>query len=135
MVETYRARHAIRDVGAALGISPMEIDQIAKALPHIRSRNIGKALENLPELKGLNLNTPILKMAIALAGRLDGLPRHLSMHPCAIALSDIGLQDHAPIERAASGYPMLAFDKDDVEAIGLLKLDVLGVRMQSAIAY
>ena len=135
MVETYRARHAIRDVGAALGISPMEIDQIAKALPHIRSRNIGKALENLPELKGLNLNTPILKMAVALAGRLDGLPRHLSMHPCAIALSDIGLQDHAPIERAASGYPMVAFDKDGVEAIGLLKLDVLGVRMQSAIAY
>ena len=135
MVETYRARHAIRDVGAALGISPMEIDQIAKSLPHIRASNIGKALANLPELKNLNLDTPILKLAVALAGRLDGLPRHLSMHPCAIALSDIGLQDHAPIERSASGYPMLAFDKDDVEAIGLLKLDVLGVRMQSAITY
>ncbi|TSA48134.1 MAG: DNA polymerase III subunit alpha [Actinomycetales bacterium] len=135
MVETYRARHAIRDVGAALGIPPMEIDLIAKSLPHIRSRNIAKALANLPELKNLNLNTPIPKMAIELAGRLDGLPRHLSMHPCAIALSDLGLQDHAPIELSASGYPMLQFDKDDVEAVGLLKLDVLGVRMQSAISY
>jgi error-prone DNA polymerase len=129
MVDTYRARHAIRDVGAALGISPMEIDLIAKSLPHIRARNIGKALENLPELKGLRLNTPIMKMAIELAGRIDGLPRHLSMHPCAIILSDAKLGDVAPTLRNSSSYPMVYFDKDDVEAIGLLKLDVLGVRM------
>ncbi len=135
MVETYRSRHAIRDVGAALGISPIEIDLIAKSLPHIRARNISKALENLPELKNLKLDTPILKMAINLAQRLDGLPRHLSMHPCAIVLSDIGLRDHAPLELNASGYPMVQFDKDDVEAVGFLKLDVLGVRMQSAISY
>jgi error-prone DNA polymerase len=135
MVETYRARHAIRDVGAALGIAPMEIDLIAKSMPHVRSSNIQKALENLPELKSLNLNTPILKMAIKLAGKLDGLPRHLAMHPCAVVLSDPGLLDYAPMEINASGYPMLQFDKDDVEAIGLLKLDILGVRMQSAIAY
>ncbi|NBU94121.1 MAG: DNA polymerase III subunit alpha, partial [Actinobacteria bacterium] len=135
MVETYRSRHAIRDVGAALGISPIEIDLIAKSLPHIRARNISKALANLPELKNLKLDTPILKMAINLAQQLDSLPRHLSMHPCAIVLSDIGLRDHAPLELNASGYPMVQFDKDDVEAIGFLKLDVLGVRMQSAISY
>ena len=135
MVETYKARHAIRDVGAALGIAPMEIDLIAKSMPHIRSRNIQKALLNLPELKSLNLNSPILKMAINLAGKLDGLPRHLAMHPCAVVLSDPGLLDYAPLEINASGYPMLQFDKDDVEAIGLLKLDILGVRMQSAITY
>ena len=135
MVDTYRARHAIRDVGAALGISPMEIDLIAKSLPHIRARNIGKALENLPELKHLKLNSPIMKMAIELAGRIDGLPRHLSMHPCAIVLSDAKLGDVAPTLLNSSNYPMVYFDKDDVEAIGLLKLDVLGVRMQSAISY
>jgi len=135
MVETYRARHAIRDVGAALGIAPMEIDLIAKSMPHVRSSNIQKALANLPELKSLNLNTPLLKMAINLASKLDGLPRHLAMHPCAVVLSDPGLLDYAPLEINASGYPMLQFDKDDVEAIGLLKLDILGVRMQSAISY
>ena len=135
MVETYRSRHAIRDVGTALGISPMEIDLIAKSLPHIRARNISRALENLPELKSLKLDTPILKMAVDLAQKLDGLPRHLSMHPCAIVLSDISLRDHAPLEVNASGYPMVQFDKDDVEAVGFLKLDVLGVRMQSAISY
>ncbi len=135
MVETYRARHAIRDVGAALGIAPMEIDIIAKSMPHIRARNIPAALENLPELKSLKLDTPLLKMAINLAARLDGLPRHLSMHPCAVVLSDTNLLDYAPLEINASGYPMLHYDKDDVEAIGLLKLDILGVRMQSAISY
>ena len=135
MVETYRARHAIRDVGMALSIAPAEIDLIAKSLPHIRARNISAALENLPELKDLKLDTPLLKTAIHLAQKLDGLPRHLSMHPCAVAISDLTLPDCAPIETNASGYPMVQFDKDDVEAIGFLKLDILGVRMQSAIAY
>ena len=135
MVETYRARHAIRDVGMALGISPLEIDTIAKSLPHIRAKNIGKALENLPELRNLKLDTPLMKAAIYLAGKLDGLPRHLSMHPCAIIISDKSLGDFAPTEINASSYPMVQFDKDDVEGIGLLKLDVLGVRMQSAISY
>jgi len=135
MVETYRARHAIRDAGAALGIAPMEIDMIAKSMPHIRARNISSALAKLPELAHLKMDGAMMKALIHLASALDGLPRHLSMHPCAIALSDIRLQDFAPIERNASGYPMVQFDKDDVEALGLLKLDILGVRMQSAISY
>ncbi|MEY3373459.1 MAG: hypothetical protein RIT18_90 [Actinomycetota bacterium] len=135
MFDTYRARHAIRDVGAALSLPPMEIDLVAKSLPHIRARNIGKSLENLPELKTLNLTSPLWRMAIGLAERLDGLPRNLAMHPCAVVLSDIGLYDRAPIEENASGYPMIQWDKDDVEAIGLLKLDILGVRMQSTLAY
>ncbi|MEN9542748.1 MAG: hypothetical protein RL239_401, partial [Actinomycetota bacterium] len=135
MFDKYRARHAIRDVGAALSLPPMEIDLVAKSLPHIRARNISQALENLPELKNLNLTSGTWKMAIGLAERLDGLPRNLAMHPCAVVISDIGLYDRAPIETNASDYPMVQWDKDDVEAIGLLKLDILGVRMQSALAY
>jgi error-prone DNA polymerase len=135
MLETYRARHAIRDTGAALGMAGTEIDLLAKSLPHIRARNISKALESLPELKSLNINTPLAAMAIKLAERLDGLPRNLAMHPCAVVLSNNTLPDRAPMLINASGYSMVEFDKDDVEAIGLLKLDILGVRMQSAIAY
>ena len=135
MVDTYRARHAIRDAGAALGMPAMEIDMLAKSMPHVRARNISSTLENLPELKSLNINAPLTAMTIALAERLDGLPRHLAMHPCAIVLSDGTLLDRVPLMSSASGYPMVVFDKDDVEAIGLLKLDVLGVRMQSAISY
>jgi error-prone DNA polymerase len=135
MFDTYRARHAIRDVGAALSLPPMEIDLVAKSLPHIRARNISKSLNDLPELRNLNLTSPIWKMAVGLAQRLDGLPRNLAMHPCAVVLSDITLYDRAPVEKNASGYPMIPWDKDDVEAIGLLKLDILGVRMQSSLAY
>ena len=135
MLETYRARHAIRDTGAALGMSQSEIDLIAKSLPHIRARNISKALESLPELRNLNINTPLAAMAIKLAEKLDGLPRNIAMHPCAVVLSNNTLPDRAPMLINASGYSMVEFDKDDVEAIGLLKLDILGVRMQSAIAY
>ncbi|MEY2841232.1 MAG: hypothetical protein RLY74_373 [Actinomycetota bacterium] len=135
MFDTYRARHAIRDVGAALSLPPMEIDLVAKSLPHIRAKNISKSLNELPELRNLNLASPIWKMAVGLAERLDGLPRNLAMHPCAVVLSDLSLYDRAPVEKNASGYPMIPWDKDDVEVIGLLKLDILGVRMQSSLAY
>jgi error-prone DNA polymerase len=135
MVDTYRARHAIRDTGTAIGLPFVEIDLIAKSLPHVRARNISRTLASLPELKGLNLTNPLAAMTIALAERLDGLPRHLAMHPCAVVLSDGGFLDRAPLQVNASGYPMVEFDKDDVEAVGLLKLDILGVRMQSTIAY
>jgi error-prone DNA polymerase len=66
---------------------------------------------------------------------LDGLPRHIAMHPCGVLLSDATLLDRTPVEPSAQGYPMSSFDKDDVETLGLLKLDVLGVRMQSALAH
>ena len=135
MVDTYRARHAIRDTGAAMGMSLGEIDLIAKSLPHVRARHISQALANLPELKSLNLSVPLTAMTISLAERLDGLPRHLAMHPCAVVLSDGGLLDRAPLTLNAGGYPMVEFDKDDVEAVGLLKLDILGVRMQSSISF
>jgi error-prone DNA polymerase len=135
MVDTYRARHAIRDAGAALGLPGMEIDMLAKSMPRVRARNIAATLESLPELRRLNTSAPLMAATIEMAQRLDGLPRHLAMHPCAIVLSDGGFLDRAPLMSSAGGYPMVVFDKDDVEAVGLLKLDVLGVRMQSAIAY
>jgi len=135
MVERYRARHAIRDAGNALGADRSQIDLLAKSMPHISARNIGNAIKQLPELKRLDLSSPLIKATINLAMRLDKLPRHLSMHPCAVVISDDRLLDFSPILINQSNYPMLAFDKDDVEGLGFLKLDVLGVRMQSAIAY
>jgi error-prone DNA polymerase len=139
MVEKYRARHAIRDVGAALGHSPNEIDYVAKSFPRISARNINHAMNELPELRERNLPKVIgqhrLKHWLDLAQRLDRLPRNLALHPCAVVLSDGSLLDRAPTEVSAQGYPMVLFDKDDVEALGLLKLDILGVRMQSAMSH
>ena len=71
----------------------------------------------------------------ALVERLDGLPRHIALHPCGVLLSDRTLLDRTPVEASWLGFPMSQFDKDDVEELGLLKLDVLGIRMQSAMAH
>ena len=135
MMETYRARSAIRDVGNAVGLPPLEIDAIAKAFPQIRASQIRTALHDLPELRQSNLAAGRLEVLFRIAERLDGLPRHIAMHPCGVVLSGPALRDRTPVERAAAGFPMSQFDKDDVEAMGLLKLDVIGVRMQSAMAH
>ena len=136
MADTYRVRHAIRDVGAALGLPPSEIDAVAKAFPHIRAKDAQNALRELPELRASRLaDDPRMGLLFSLVERLDGLPRHLALHPCGVLLSDATLLDRTPVEQSAMGFAMSQFDKDDVEHLGLLKLDVLGIRMQSAMAY
>ena len=139
MMETYRVRHAVRDVGAALGMPAAEIDALAKSFPHIRARDARNALAELPELRtsgfGRLAARGRLDTFLDLVVALDGLPRHVALHPCGIVLSDATLLDRTPVERSAAGFAMSHFDKDDVEHMGLLKLDVLGVRMQSAIAH
>ncbi|MFV0406614.1 MAG: DNA polymerase III subunit alpha, partial [Propioniciclava sp.] len=135
MLETYRVRHAIRDVGAAMSLPPGDIDAIAKAFPHIRAREARHALRDLPELRRANLGDAQLQVLFALVEGLDGLPRHVSLHPCGVILSDATLGDRTPVESSLGGYPMSQFDKDDVEDLGLLKLDILGIRMQSAMAH
>lgn len=135
MVETYRVRHAIRDVAATLGMPPGEIDVIAKAFPHIRARDARAAIRDLPELRRQGLDAPRMQLLLELVESLDGLPRHIAMHPCGVILSNTGLLDRTPVEASWLGFPMTQFDKDDVEELGLLKLDVLGIRMQSAMAH
>ncbi|MFN8076322.1 MAG: PHP domain-containing protein [Kineosporiaceae bacterium] len=135
MMDTYRVRHAVRDVGAALGMPPTEIDTIATSFPHIRARDVRHAIAELPELHGAGLSSPRLGLLFDLVEQLDGLPRHVALHPCGVLLSDSGLLGRTPVEASWMGFPMSQFDKDDVEELGLLKLDVLGVRMQSAMAY
>lgn len=135
MMDTYKVRHAIRDVGAALGMPPADVDEIAKAFPHIRAKDVRHAIADLPELRARGLRDSRLDTLFDLVERLDGLPRHVALHPCGIVLSNAGLLDRTPVEASWLGFPMSQFDKDDVETLGLLKLDVLGIRMQSAMAH
>ena len=139
MYETYRVRHAIRDVGGALGLPVGEINTFAKSFPHIRARHVRSALAELPELKRSGLGKLAMRGELDeflnLVEALDGLPRHVAMHPCGVILSNGTLLQRTPVQPSAQGYSMTQFDKDDVEHMGLLKLDVLGVRMQSALAY
>ncbi|MFJ6572857.1 DNA polymerase III subunit alpha [Streptomyces sp. NPDC091292] len=146
MPETYRVRHAIRDVGAALSFDPAETDRLAKSFPHIRARDARAALDELPELRDLAKEQRRLAEQGRSGGRygrfwelvegLDALPRGIAMHPCGVLLSDASLLARTPVvPTSGEGFPMSQFDKEDVEDLGLLKLDVLGVRMQSAMAH
>ncbi|MFF4865314.1 DNA polymerase III subunit alpha [Streptomyces sp. NPDC001231] len=136
MPETYRVRHAIRDVGAALSMDPADIDRIAKSFPHIRARDARAALDELPELRALAGERDRYGRLWELVEALDALPRGVAMHPCGVLLSDASLPSRTPVvPTSGEGFPMSQFDKDDVEDLGLLKLDVLGVRMQSAMAH
>ncbi|MFC7306944.1 DNA polymerase III subunit alpha [Streptomyces monticola] len=136
MPETYRVRHAIRDVGAALSMDPAEIDRLAKAFPHIRARDARAAMEELPELRDVAREKEKYGRLWELVEGLDALPRGVAMHPCGVLLSDASLLARTPVmPTSGEGFPMSQFDKEDVEELGLLKLDVLGVRMQSAMAH
>lgn len=145
MIETFKARMAIREVGKAIGLPPTEIGVIAKAFPHIRARDVRNALAALPELQGRNLDRADLRFLFDAVEALDGLPRHIALHPSGVLLADDTLRDLVPMERSAprqgeaqgrsQGFAMAQFDKDDVEALGLCKLDVLSVRMLSAMAH
>ncbi|MGV1008448.1 MAG: DNA polymerase III subunit alpha [Dermatophilaceae bacterium] len=135
MMDSYRVRHAIRDVGAALGLPPAEVDAMAKAFPHVSARYARSAIADLPELRVSGLGSARYELMFDLVERLDGLPRHIAVHPCGVILSNSGLLDRTPVEASWVGFPMSQFDKDDVEVLGLLKLDVLGIRMQSAMAH
>ncbi len=139
MRDTYKVRHAIRDVGAALGFPASEIDDFAKAFPHIRARDARAAVAELPEVRssvvGKLAERGMLDGFLHFVEALDGLPRHIALHPCGVLLSDSSLLDRTPVEASWMGFPMSQFDKDEVEAMGFLKLDVLGIRMQSAMAH
>ena len=139
MRETYRVRHAIRDVGAAFGYPVGEIDVFAKTMPRVSARHVRSVLGDMSLFRsngftGLAARGD-LDQFLDIVEALDGLPRHMALHPCGIVLSDATLLQRTPVQPSGQGYPMTQFDKDDVEHMGLLKLDVLGVRMQSALAY
>lgn len=136
MPETYRARRALRDTGLALGIAPDEVDRIAKSFPHLRASDITGALAELPELRGLASEAKRYGPLWELAEGLDSLVHGMAMHPCGVIISDATLLDRLPVQPTPQGdYPMAMAAKEEVEALGNIKLDVLGVRMQSAMAH
>jgi len=138
MQNTYRARGAARDAGLALDLDEQQIDFIAKNIWRFNAREFRAVLETKPELKpiaDLVRDDPSIDLLVDLTERLDRLPRHISMHPCGVILGDSDLLSTSPVQPSGMGLPMSQFDKDDIDDMGLLKLDILGVRMQSTMAY
>jgi error-prone DNA polymerase len=138
MQSTYRGRGAMRDSGLALGLEDDEIDEIAKNMWRFSARSFRGALATKPELSKVAAaieEDRRMNLLVDITERLDRLPRHISMHPCGVILGDSTLLQRTSVEPSGLGLPMSQFDKDDMDPMGLLKLDVLGVRMQSAMAY
>ena len=105
MIDTYRARSAVREVGKALGLPEVEVGVVAKAFPTSRRGTSARRSSELPELQGLNLPMRQLDLLFRVAERLDGFPRHIALHPCGIVLASHDLVERVPLERSAERPP------------------------------
>ena len=132
-VSTLCAKSAIRDIGKAMDFPPEEIDLLASAIPHTHAGRIREAMANLPELRDSNI--PLWKMEnlLEVCEKADGFPRHLSVHLGGLVISGGLLTDLVPLEWATKGVIVSQYDKDDIEALGLVKFDILGLKNLSAI--
>jgi error-prone DNA polymerase len=130
---TFQARSAIRDVGKAMGYSPDEIDIIAKRMPYYLSASkLTERFDLVPELKGL-LTPKKLKTLLEGAERLAGLPRFLATHLGGLVISRHPITHLSPVQYSAKGITIIQFDKDDVEDLGLVKIDLLSLRTLGAV--
>jgi error-prone DNA polymerase len=128
----YRPRSALRDVGRALGVAPDDIDRLAKSLAWWdQPKDV--LLQRLQEL-GFDPRAPLVRRWMNLAGELLGAPRHLSQHVGGFVISDQPVSELVPIENASMpNRTVIQWDKDDLEFMGLLKVDCLALGMLSAI--
>src|SRR5262245_23829805 len=130
-VITYRSKSAVRDVGKALGFELAEVDRLAKSLAWWDSRH--QLAERIAEA-GLDPASPVVQRLIELVVTLIGFPRHLSQHVGGFVIARDSLARLVPIENAAMpDRCVIQWDKDDLESLGLLKVDVLALGMLSAI--
>jgi error-prone DNA polymerase len=131
VVITYRVKSTIRDTGKALGIDPMIVDAVAKSYHYWDGRsNLAARMAEC----GLDPDSATAKQWVSLAERLMGFPRHMSQHPGGFVISRGPLCRLVPIENAAmADRSVVQWDKDDIDAVGLLKIDILALGMLSVI--
>ena len=130
-VITYRPRSALRDVGKALGLSELQVDRLAKSLQWWDGHEVdeSRVLE-----AGLDPRSPAIKRLLYLVRELLGFPRHLSQHVGGFVISNGPLHELVPVENAAMDErTVIQWEKNDLEDLGLLKVDVLGLGMLTAI--
>ena len=131
VMSCYRPRSALRDVGRALGFDLSVIDSVAKSQHWFDGSRV--APERLAEL-GLDVESPGTRLWMELTQTLIGFPRHLSQHPGGFVIARDRIAQLVPVENAAmDGRSVIQWDKDDLDALGLLKIDILALGMLSAI--
>ena len=125
---TLAARGVIRDVGRVLDMPYAQVDTIAKMIPQELNITIDKALGMNPELRKAYEEQDDIHRLIDLAKRLEGLPRHTSMHAAGVVISQKDVSEYVPLSRAQDGSIVTQFTMTTLEELGLLKMDFLGLR-------
>ena len=125
---TMAARGVIRDVGRVMDLPYAQCDSIAKMIPTELNITIDKALKMNPELRTLYETDETVKKLIDMSRRLEGLPRHTSMHAAGVVISQKSVDEYVPLSRASDGSIVTQFTMTTLEELGLLKMDVRNVR-------
>ena len=130
---TMAARGVIRDVGRVMDLPYAQCDTIAKMIPNELNITIDKALSMNPELRNLYQSDETVKKLIDMSKRLEGLPRHTSMHAAGVVISQKSVDEYVPLSRASDGSIVTQFTMTTLEELGLLKMDFLGLRTLTVI--
>jgi len=128
---TYRLRSALRDTAKALGWPLETVDRLTARVPRRSAAGAGQYREDIEAVLG---TSPLVDTLIEATEGLEGCPRHLGLHSGGMVLSRTPLARLSPVQRSAGGVRQVQFDKHDVERLGLVKLDVLGLRMLATIS-
>ena len=129
-----QARAVIRDVGRALDMPYGEVDRIAKMIPNTLEITLEKALKQESRLRDLEKSNPEVKKLLNLAQALEGLPRHVSTHAAGVVISSTPLVDVVPLYKGQQNEILTQYAMKDVEKIGLIKFDFLGLKTLTMIA-
>ena len=130
---TLAARGVIRDVGRVMDLPYAFVDSIAKMIPQELNITIDKALKMTPELRKSYESDEQVKYLIDMSRRLEGLPRHSSMHAAGVVISQKSVDEYVPLSRASDGSITTQFTMTTLEELGLLKMDFLGLRTLTVI--
>lgn len=122
---TFQARSAFSDVAKVLGVAENEIRRLTEHMPWTDARHAADAVALSRECDHTAWQEEPLRTALLMAGMLDGVPRYAKMHPCGVVLSRDPIRDQTPTFISSKGWPTTHFDMDAVEAVGLIKLDIL----------
>ena len=123
-----KPRAVIRDVGRAMGIPYGEVDRIAKLIPNELKITIEKAIKQESRLRELRENDARVAELLSVAQALEGLPRHASTHAAGVVISDRPIVDYLPLYKGSNDEVMTQFDMGNVEKVGLIKFDFLGLK-------
>ncbi len=130
---TMAAKGALRDVGRVLEIPYADVDRIAKLVPNTLNITLDEALAQEPKFEEEKRNNPKVGELIEMAKQLEGLSRHASTHAAGVVISDAPLTDHVPLYRGSKGETVTQYPMGDIEKIGLIKFDFLGLRTLTVI--